>query len=139
MQRYKQLSPFNVRFTRTNKTCTEKNELQYSIQNDTAYNTTSTIPPASFPVVLGDFGCDVINDVICLACRENSLGTRLQFLHLRNTSVIFGGLSLSFRRGRIVAGYSAVTGILQLTAEYSATSKLYPLKELDQCICSYPF
>ena len=38
MQRYKQLSPFNVRFTRTNKTCTEKNELQYSIQNDTAYN-----------------------------------------------------------------------------------------------------
>ena len=103
------------------------------------YNTTSTIPPASFPVVLGDFGCDVINDVICPACRENSLGTRLQFLHLRNTSVIFGGLSLSFRRGRIVAGYSAVTGILQLTAEYSATSKLYPLKELDPCICSYPF
>ena len=38
MQRYKQLSPFDVRFTRTNKTCTEKNELQYSIQNDTAYN-----------------------------------------------------------------------------------------------------
>ena len=59
MQRYKQLSPFNVHFTRTNKTCTETNELQYSIQNDTAYNTTSTIPPASFPVVLGDFGCDV--------------------------------------------------------------------------------
>ena len=62
MQRYKQLNPFNIRFTRTNRTCTEKNELQYSIQNDSAY-TTSTIPPASFPVVLGDFGCDVTDNV----------------------------------------------------------------------------
>ena len=29
-------------------------------------------PPASFPVVLGDFGCDVTADVTCQACRENS-------------------------------------------------------------------
>ena len=42
MQRYKQLNPFNVRFTRTDRTCTETKELQYGIQNDTAYNTTST-------------------------------------------------------------------------------------------------
>ena len=28
--------------------------------------------PASFPVVLGDFGCDVTQDVTCQACRENS-------------------------------------------------------------------
>ena len=27
---------------------------------------------ASFPVVLGDFGCDVTADVTCQACRENS-------------------------------------------------------------------
>ena len=28
--------------------------------------------PASFPVVLGDFGCDVTADVTCQAFRENS-------------------------------------------------------------------
>ena len=30
---------------------------------------------ASFPVVLGDFGCDVTADVTCQACRENSART----------------------------------------------------------------
>ena len=97
MQRYKQLSPFNVRFTRTDRTCTETNELQYWIQNDTAYNTTSTIPPASlaFPVVLGDFrmwrhlsSLSGKLSKIALGSRpplvtriaRTGLGTRLQFL-----------------------------------------------------------